>query len=93
MGSLFTKIKNAIEYRIDSVISDPEAEKYSKRKAKQDAHDEKVAENKQMRTEQQTTARNKAKQREKEDAEIARNRVQTLIDQKNQQEIEFEKPQ
>ena len=26
-------------------------------------------------------------------AEIARNRVQTLIDQKNQQEIEFEKPQ
>jgi hypothetical protein len=73
MGSLFTKIKNAIEYRIDSVISDPEAEKYSKRKAKQDAHDEKVAENKQMRTEQQTTARNKAKQKEKQDAEIARN--------------------
>ena len=73
MGSFFTKIKNAIEYRIDSIISDPEADKYSKRKAKQDAHDEKVAENKQMRAEQQATARNKAKQREKEDAEIARN--------------------
>jgi hypothetical protein len=72
MGSLFTKIQNAIEYRIDSVISDPEVDKYSKRKAIQDEHDEKVAENRRERAEQRAIAGNKAKQKQAEDAEIAR---------------------
>ena len=43
MGSLFSKIQNTVEYRLDSIFSDPKADEYAKQKAAQDQQDQQVA--------------------------------------------------